>query len=72
VVSTDHAEVNKSASPQVRRHFPTEGFIRPVPDPFEMDEPEIRFMDDEMKIIDAELVLNQDPRAEEPDILFID
>ncbi|MCH5375522.1 MAG: hypothetical protein JJ992_16250, partial [Planctomycetes bacterium] len=52
--------------------YPTEGFLRPAPSLLELDEPEIRFMEDELEIVDAELVPGRSPLEETPDILFID
>jgi hypothetical protein len=53
-----------------QRRYPTEGFVRPVPE-FQPDEPKIQFMDNEIEIVDAELVPGG-AAAEDSGILFID
>ncbi len=68
----DRPETLSLKETYLRRRFPTEGFVRPVPDAFALDEPEIRFMEDEIEIVDAELVQSPLQREESPDILFIE
>jgi len=63
-------EVPSPPKPKPMR-YPTEGFIRPVPEA-SPEELEILFMDDEIEIVDAELVPGWAEATEEPDILFID